>query len=343
MKNEMMEAIRGLMNLRCSNRELVVIIVKGAASKMRLECEASLVAAAFAGQARVITCTTTEVAEIVKANKKHRLVLHLIGHQCGFKTGRMGQFSYKEESLELAPTKHTLLRRTKHTVPYGADEFVKLFDVRFELVFCNAARTGDLASALSAEYRFGWSSLCVEEGAVLYAKVFYQNWVKDFHFQNATEKARAALCRNFVFKDPDPLVIKVQQDKGEGAAAPNRGVKRKPEDVEYDILAAFYNDDFYIDNRHGIETIAIGVPFVSGPDTSGIPIGRKLERLGDEKVRRLADAGITTIQQLAIVDLADKDLAVKVTNNQNKRGAVKTLAGWKDKAQDWLNTHNPPQ
>mmetsp|Transcript_17746 Transcript_17746/g.55584 ORF Transcript_17746/g.55584 Transcript_17746/m.55584 type:complete len:148 (-) Transcript_17746:587-1030(-) len=67
----------------------------------------------------------------------------------------------------------------------------------------------------------------------------------------------------------------------------------------------------------------------------------RLEGLGKEKVEKLRSGGIVTVEALARVEVdhADKDavaLAMLITGNRRKDGALRTLSGWKARAVDYL-------
>lgn len=58
----------------------------------------------------------------------------------------------------------------------------------------------------------------------------------------------------------------------------------------------------------------------------------KLEGIGKEKVRRLDEYGIHSVESLACIDETNGKRASQITGNVRQDGAIRTLTGWKRKA-----------
>lgn len=135
-----------------------LVVVRGAASSLRLEAEPDGIARALQGtNVQIVHCVARNLEETL-LTIRGRVWLHLVGHVCSFRGF--------EEILSLP-------RLTREIVPVNLSvaEFRKVTE-SVELVFCNSSNTKAIADALETK-AFGWSTACVEEGAVLFAHYFY--------------------------------------------------------------------------------------------------------------------------------------------------------------------------
>lgn len=85
---------------------------------------------------------------------------------------------------------------------------------------------------------------------------------------------------------------------------------------------------------------SVGVRCPCGEETTLTP--SRLEGIGKEKVEKLAASGILTVEALASLDVDHNksesiDRAIQITGNRRRDGAIRTLAGWKAKAVQYLN------
>lgn len=67
----------------------------------------------------------------------------------------------------------------------------------------------------------------------------------------------------------------------------------------------------------------------------------KLEGIGKEKVRRLDEYGINSVESLACIDETNGMRASQITGNVRQDGAIRTITGWKRKAITYIQRTHP--
>lgn len=179
--------------------EVVLVVVKGVASSQRVETEVTAIRSVMRRRSdvRILEIDSSELTSTLQreCDGISRVWVHLVGHHCS--TSPEGEeceeiLHLEAESAHKFALKRKLVSRLCFTFADMVNELKNRQGI--ELVFFNASKTKALADSLDM-YTFGWSTVCLDQGAVAFAAAFYDAVARPSTFVDAFQAACQQLKR----------------------------------------------------------------------------------------------------------------------------------------------------